>query len=223
MEKVKQNLITESRHATKLIIWTDCDREGENIGAEIVTVCHETNPRLQILRAKFSVIQPREIHQAMQQLVQLDYQQSHAVDARIELDLRIGAAFTRFQTLFLGNRFQELASKLISYGSCQFPTLGFVVDQYWKVENFVPEDFWKIEMSVARNGITTNFNWRRGGLFHKRNCVILYEQCMEDPTARVVSVQGRETQKWWVIILTYYLKFARTGSSNVLSLGNLSR
>lgn len=31
-------------------------------------------------------------------------------------------------------------------GPCQFPTLGFVVDQYKKVEAFIPEDFWKIDM-----------------------------------------------------------------------------
>jgi hypothetical protein len=35
-----------------------------------------------------------------------------------------GAAFTRFQTLRLQRAFPNLADKLISYGSCQFPTLG---------------------------------------------------------------------------------------------------
>jgi len=38
------------------------------------------------------------------------------VDARIELDLRIGAAFTRFQTLSIQRSFSELAKQLISYG-----------------------------------------------------------------------------------------------------------
>jgi DNA topoisomerase-3 len=44
--------------------------------------------------------------------------QSAAVDARTELDLRIGAAFTRFQTLRLQPRFPELAEMVISYGAC---------------------------------------------------------------------------------------------------------
>jgi hypothetical protein len=35
-----------------------------------------------------------------------------------------GAAFTRFQTLRIRKAFPNLADKLISYGSCQFPTLG---------------------------------------------------------------------------------------------------
>jgi len=56
-----------------------------------------------------------------------------------------GAAFTRFQTLRLQKVFPSvLADQLISYGSCQFPTLGFVVERYKQVEAFVPEPFWKL-------------------------------------------------------------------------------
>lgn len=42
-----------------------------------------------------------------------------AVDLRIELDLRTGAAITRLQTLNLQGAFPELAEKVISYGSSQ--------------------------------------------------------------------------------------------------------
>jgi len=38
-----------------------------------------------------------------------------------------------------------LAKSLISYGSCQFPTLGFVVERYKDIKNFIPENFWKIK------------------------------------------------------------------------------
>jgi len=56
-----------------------------------------------------------------------------------------GAAFTRFQTLRLQKVFPAvLADQLISYGSCQFPTLGFVVERYKQVQAFVPEPFWKL-------------------------------------------------------------------------------
>ena len=48
----------------------------------------------------------------------LDYRQAAAVNARLELDLRIGAAFTRFQTLTLQARIAAVAQEklLISYG-----------------------------------------------------------------------------------------------------------
>ncbi len=42
----------------------------------------------------------------------------------------LGCAFSRFQTKRLKRVFpQVLADQLISYGPCQFPTLGFVVDR----------------------------------------------------------------------------------------------
>lgn len=48
--------MTEARQATHLMIWTDCDREGEAIGHEIVQVCRKANPRLIVKRARFSAI-----------------------------------------------------------------------------------------------------------------------------------------------------------------------
>ncbi len=48
--------------------------------------------------------------------INLDERQVNAVAARIELDLRLGASFTRFQTLTLravGNVFE---GKVVSYG-----------------------------------------------------------------------------------------------------------
>lgn len=69
----------------------------------------------------------------------------------------VGAAFTRLQTLRLQQVFpQKLAEKLISYGSCQFPTLGFVVERYQAIEDFISEPFWKIkskcEFDIEFNG-----------------------------------------------------------------------
>jgi len=43
-----------------------------------------------------------------------------------------------------------LADQLISYGSCQFPTLGFVVERYKQVQAFVAEPFWKLRGMMTR-------------------------------------------------------------------------
>ena len=48
---------------------------------------------------------------------ELDDLQANAVAARIELDLRIGAAFTRLQTLQLQSLVSVLQEKVISYGN----------------------------------------------------------------------------------------------------------
>ena len=87
------------------------------------------------------------VFNALRTLCRLDSRQDEAVEVRQELDLRIGASFTRFQTLYLRPRFQQnLAdSKVISYGPCQFPTLGLVVERYREIEKFIGEPFWTIK------------------------------------------------------------------------------
>lgn len=69
----------------------------------------------------------REVHRAMRNPVFLDMRQAEAVDARIELDLRIGASFTRFQTLNLQHEFPELAEGVISYGTSLTWTLSSAI------------------------------------------------------------------------------------------------
>jgi DNA topoisomerase-3 len=65
-----------------------------------------------------------EIFNAVRNTVPPNPLDRDAVAARIEIDLRIGAAFTRFQTLRFQNRFAGLSDSILSYGPCQFPTLG---------------------------------------------------------------------------------------------------
>jgi DNA topoisomerase-3 len=56
MRQVERNLQNEARTADLLIIWTDCDREGEHIGWEVAQVCIKANRRLKVKRARFSAI-----------------------------------------------------------------------------------------------------------------------------------------------------------------------
>ncbi|RZF37386.1 hypothetical protein LSTR_LSTR009737 [Laodelphax striatellus] len=150
--KIKTTLEREARLARMLIIWTDCDREGENIGFEIITVCRAVNPNLQIYR---------------------------------------------FQTLRLQKVFpQQLSDCLISYGSCQFPTLGFIVERYNAVNSFVPEPFWKIQVEHTIDELTVSFSWKRVRIFDEHICRVLHEKCLEKPKATVVTVTSKPKSKW---------------------------
>ncbi|KAF9376415.1 DNA topoisomerase [Podila verticillata] len=201
---VERNLLQQAQRSQQVMIWTDCDREGENIGAEVASVCQKANPRIQVTRARFSSVTPNEINRAMRNPLMIDYNQANAVDARQEVDLRIGASFTRFQTMSFQDRYEGLDG-VISYGSCQFPTVGFVVDQFRKVENFVPESFWKIEMKHCKDSLEAVFLWQRVHLFDQLVCLVIYETLLEPnnaPVARITKLTKKPTSKWRPLPLT---------------------
>ncbi|MFS7906714.1 putative DNA topoisomerase [Helianthus anomalus] len=198
---IRKTLEEEARKCQWLVLWLDCDREGENIAYEVVEVCLNVNSRLNIWRARFSSLIDREIHQAAQQLARPNQLFSEAVDVRQEIDLRIGASFTRFQTMLLKDAFDfnfstDGRNLILSYGPCQFPTLGFVVERYWEIQAHEPEEFWKIQCSHTTDEGTANFNWMRGHLFDYTCAVLLYEMCVEEPTATVTKVKKQEKLKY---------------------------
>ncbi|KAG9279931.1 DNA topoisomerase 3-alpha [Astyanax mexicanus] len=196
--QIKRTLEKEARQCQALIIWTDCDREGENIGFEVINVCKAVKANIQVFRARFSEITPNSIRRACETLTEPDINVSDAVDVRQELDLRIGAAFTRFQTLRLQKIFPDsLANQLISYGSCQFPTLGFVVERFKAIQAFIPETFFKIKVvHEPSEDECVEFSWKRNRLFNHTACLVLYQMCMEEPLATVLSVTSKPKSKW---------------------------
>ncbi|KHG06667.1 DNA topoisomerase 3 [Gossypium arboreum] len=226
---IKRTLEEEARRCQWLVLWLDCDREGENIAFEVIDVCRAVNRHLTIRRARFSALIDREIHHAMQNLIDPNPWFSDAVDARQarrkvlcstyvsdnysdmcmgdmillthEIDLRIGASFTRFQTMLLRDKFvidsaTDDRNLVLSYGPCQFPTLGFVVERYWEVQSHEPEEFWTINCSHRSDEGVATFNWMRGHLFDYTCAVIVYEMCVQEPTATVTKVQHKEKLKY---------------------------
>ncbi|GMI98096.1 topoisomerase 3alpha [Hibiscus trionum] len=198
---IKRTLEEEARRCQWLVLWLDCDREGENIAFEVIEVCRAVKRNLTIRRARFSALIEREIHHATQNLVDPNQWFSDAVDARQEIDLRIGASFTRFQTMLLRDKFvidsaTDDRNLVLSYGPCQFPTLGFVVERYWEVQSHEPEEFWTINCSHKSDEGVATFNWMRGHLFDYTCAVIVYEMCVQEPNATVTKVQHQEKLKY---------------------------
>ncbi|KAL7711865.1 DNA topoisomerase [Entamoeba marina] len=189
----KKNLHKLSRESHTLVLWLDCDREGENIAFEVIDVCEKAKQGHKILRAHFNSLVPAEIFKAYRTLTEPNKLLSKAVDVRQELDLRIGSAFTRFQTSLLQQRHPSLKEKVISYGPCQFPTLGFVVDRYYQIKAFTKEKFYKIQCSLIKNGTTVETNWSRVRIFDRIACFIIYEDSLPFlPKAYVEDVTERQ-------------------------------
>ncbi|KAH8086160.1 DNA topoisomerase type I [Aureococcus anophagefferens] len=129
---------------------------GEAIAFEVVDVCRRIKPNVDLWRAKFSSVDEKEILKAWRSLGRPDKRKADAVAARCELDLRSGAAFTRFQTFRVQGKYAGVAEEgVVSYGPCQFPTLGFIVARQQEIDAHDARDFWRASI------------WRRAGVLEK--------------------------------------------------------
>jgi len=239
MQPLERMLREQSRRASALILWLDCDREGEAISNEVRAVCLKGNPRLgtqnRIYRAKFSTVLQGEICRALRTLGRVNENFVQAVQARSEHDLQVGAAFTRFQTLRLQKKFDGFQERgVVSYGPCQFPTLGFVVERWARTLEMTIQ--LNADGSVVNNsGQNQNenvyssqksrpihLNWRRVRLYDRPTTTSIYDACLEAGEAVVTSLTGRPKNKWRPVPLaTVELqkrasKYLRIGSEELM-------
>ncbi|KAL7548997.1 hypothetical protein ACHAWF_012271 [Thalassiosira exigua] len=199
---VVRHLEEVAKGADFLVLWMDCDREGENINFEVLECClhlmRGQAPYDRVYRAHFSAINPSDIRKAYNSLGKPDRRQALAVDARQELDLKVGVAFSRFQTRFFQGRYGDLDSAVLSYGPCQTPTLGFCVARHVEIETFKPEPYWTLDLGVMNAGQMCRAVWDAGRSFNRDKVDGLVTKCRDaSPPARaqVASVLTREKKQ----------------------------
>lgn len=110
-----------------------------------------------------------------------------------------GAAFTRLQTISIRQHAPQLVQQaiatdsIISYGSCQFPTLGFVVDRWMENAAFIPEPFWKLQGRDENKKV--DFTWARVRLFDEDVVKMYHALCNENMRPTVKSVESKPTSR----------------------------
>ncbi|MDV0446366.1 DNA topoisomerase 1 [Methanosarcinaceae archaeon Ag5] len=130
-----------SKNAHLIILACDYDREGENIGFEAKELAERVSTA-PIKRARYSSFSKAEIEKAFDHPGEPDTNLAMAAETRQILDLKMGAAFTRYVTLSV--REKAYTKEVLSIGPCQTPTCGFVYDREKAIREFKPKDFWKI-------------------------------------------------------------------------------
>lgn len=197
MADIAINLSNLGSRADFLMIWTDCDREGEFIGAEIAGATKKfTTGSQNLLRAQFSHLEGSHIWHAANFPGKINTYQVQAVKTRIEIDLRAGYAFTRLLTKGV-NR-----GTTVSFGNCQFPTLGFVVDRFNRIKEFRPQATFSLQLSVKQKQ-KLKLNWHRGRLLDRLTIVAIYQHCLNSGFESVVSsLVDSPTSNWAPLPLT---------------------
>ncbi len=138
------------RDAELLIIATDNDSEGELIGAEILKIWREVRGDAPYRRMRFNSTSYEELRRAWRNLEDdLNWRWVMKALFRQRFDLISGAAFTRLLTLAARRHNRDV--RLISWGSCQAPTLWFVVKRERERMNFKPKPFWILKATFQKS------------------------------------------------------------------------
>uniref|UniRef100_A0A672QFA9 DNA topoisomerase n=1 Tax=Sinocyclocheilus grahami TaxID=75366 RepID=A0A672QFA9_SINGR len=191
----------EAKGCDYVVLWLDCDKEGENICFEVLDAIQPLmnmsyGNDCTVYRAKFSSITDTDICNAMNRLGEPNRNEALSVDARQELDLRIGCAFTRFQTKYFQGKYGNLDSSLISFGPCQTPTLGFCVERHDKIQSFKPEAYWVIQAKVSSGKDSPlTLDWDRVRVFDRDVGQMFVNMAKTAKEAKVESVSKKEKAK----------------------------
>ncbi|XP_038985908.1 DNA topoisomerase 3-beta isoform X3 [Phoenix dactylifera] len=194
---IRRHLSQEAKGCGYLVLWLDCDREGENICYEVIdcTGIHENDAGRRIYRARFSSVTEKDILKAMDNLVAPNKDEALAVDARQEIDLKVGVAFTRFQTRYFQGKYGNLDSRVISYGPCQTPTLGFCVQRYMQITTFKPEKYWSLNPCIIKDGYELRLEWDRNKVFDYDVAVMFQKLVSDNHTLKVTDISTKEECK----------------------------
>lgn len=77
-----KNIEQLAKKASHLILWLDCDREGEAIAYEVIDVVKNINRNIRINRARFSAVTKADVMAAYSNLVQPNRLEADAVNFR---------------------------------------------------------------------------------------------------------------------------------------------
>mmetsp|Transcript_162017 Transcript_162017/g.519455 ORF Transcript_162017/g.519455 Transcript_162017/m.519455 type:complete len:912 (+) Transcript_162017:19-2754(+) len=196
--RIVENLQDLASECEYLVLWLDCDREGENIGFEVIGVCRDQFPNDDnIYRAQFSALTEQEMKRALNTLVRPNKYLSMSVDARQELDLKIGFSFSRMlrrNLLDLAKaKFHKDPPTTISYGPCQIPTLWFCCVRHNEIQNFQRQDYWTPKLRAELPGLgQCEFEWSEGRTFDQQQAFSVEQLCRAAGQASVLGVTSEQ-------------------------------
>ncbi|MFX4300214.1 DNA topoisomerase [Pseudosulfitobacter pseudonitzschiae] len=131
--------------ADRIIIATDCDREGQLIGGEIVDYLRFSG---KVYRAMFNAEDPKSLQKAFANLEPNEKFQGlyMAGQAREQADQTTNLSLTRAATVTLRT---PGAKGAIGIGRVKTPVLGIVCKRELEIRNFKPQDMFEIDADTS--------------------------------------------------------------------------
>mgnify|MGYP006286799295 CR=1 FL=1 len=132
--------------AKKVIIGTDADIEGCNIGlCDALPLIRKKNRNIQIEQLWLSSLQRREIVAKYQSLVKPKWNWAKTGEARAIIDAIIGFSATREVTNTLKPVLKEFKRIFVSIGRVQTSLLYLIYLKEQEIEQFVPKSYWNLK------------------------------------------------------------------------------
>ncbi|MEM2380135.1 MAG: DNA topoisomerase, partial [Candidatus Anstonellales archaeon] len=128
-------------NANRIIVATDFDIEGSLIGYNIAR--YALGRDRDILRMKFSSITYSELNRSWNNLIDFDYQNAYAGEARHIVDWYYGINLSRFLMASL-RAVKNTGLDILSIGRVQAPSLNLLIQRDDDINRFIPKDIFSV-------------------------------------------------------------------------------
>jgi DNA topoisomerase-1 len=137
-KKVLAEIMEAARHAQRVLLAPDPDREGEAIAWHIAEEVRSANPNIQ--RVLFNEITKKAINEAIGKPMELDIKKFESQQARRVLDRLVGyqispVLWTKVRRGLSAGRVQSVAVRLVA-------------EREQEITAFRPEEYWTVEVQV---------------------------------------------------------------------------
>lgn len=138
-----EELMEDAKNVKKIYIFTDPDREGENIAWHLYERLVDVGKP--IVRGRFNEIKKDKVLKAIEEAGELNMPLVRAAESRRILDRIVGFNSSPYLMNTVG--------KGLSAGRVQSVLVRLVIDKERSIEEFVPETFWTLQTSGKKDNI----------------------------------------------------------------------
>ncbi|MBS7654479.1 MAG: DNA topoisomerase [Candidatus Bathyarchaeia archaeon] len=177
-----------------IVLATDNDHEGELIAYEALLTAQDILGKPRYMRMRFNTVSESELKDAWSRFEpDLNWGWVRKALFRQKFDLTVGAAYTRLLTISARRDGQNV--KLISYGSCQTPTLWFVYERDIAIRNFKPETYYVVWALLDNKGVKVKVSTET--MRDKAKAKVIHETARKakDAVVKEYSLKVEDEQK----------------------------